>query len=931
MNHQDKFGRSPLHVAAAVDYASMVECILQHGGDIHIKTKGEEQTPVHYAAKNDAVNSLRMLLGHGANIDSRDSKNRTPLQVAAEMNSFKAAKLLVTEGAPVGVYDNLGNSALSLLIEKIPEVALMGLDQLRTTNVIQRREYYFLNYLEGAKLKKEWQETPARSPLEIAVQNERYDVVMHPVMRRLISVKWNFYGKRGAVLDLVFNLIYTILWSIVGVTLPRHGKELYLPLKKNILTITIHGLIVLFTLFEIKRQIAQTVHVRRKLVRWREWRVEQLEQDKQYCHPRWPQERKHLDSEILAVKSIHLVRATDNWIYFDWICLLLILATICTSAMFFKEDVAYWKRVNNHVSVIMLMILWLRMFKYARPFENAGPFVVIFRNVVGDILKWVVLNAIIIIPFTCAFWIEFGRHSETPAEGYTDVSSLLYNIFQMMIVGDYGWQNLVEQNMVMARILCGSFILVAGIITLNLLIALVTNTFERHYENAVANAIMQRAGTILLLQSRMGCRKRKKYFQFIRNQASPQIIQAKYGRFITTSPEDRVTIERVHEDVRRIKMVLDKRFGRRCGKGNKSDLETVYEDLGKVKKSWKELARDVNNLKLQSGKSLQSVASSKGPGDPCETKSTEVTADKNSNNNNNNNSYNNNGNDTNPKRSIAPTQPTKTRKRNQSRRARKAQPSTSEGSESDDVSITAQLSEISFSSRKPRGYSEDVDWSRKKERPSNGNSRRKRDGGKYHEWSPYEHRAEQSLQYYSPVPEFRHLHQRNAPHQPLIHMYVPDPAYSYPSVHQDTPPTTYYPDMSLQRQNLPRESRLQPTQPPPDVFQQRSEIEARRNTQDYFTQVDDFSIQRGYRGRSRSNVSQQVTQRSDQGSQYCDSDVLIGRKRFETKSSEEGAGKQSDDEGSGEKQKASSIEMPQVATAETTGKDEMQSNEDTKL
>ena len=357
-------------------------------------------------------------------------------------------------------------------------------------------------------------------------------------------------------------------------------------------------------------------------------------------------------------------------------------------------------------------------------------------------MKWVVLNAIIIIPFACAFWIEFGRHSENPTDGYTDVSSLLYNIFQMMIVGDYGWAKLVEKNKVMARILCGSFILVAGIITLNLLIALVTNTFERHYENAVANAIMQRAGTILLLQSRMGCRNRKKYFQFIRNRASPQIIQAKYGRFITTSPEDRVTIERVHEDVRRIKMVLDKRFGRRCGKGNKSDLETVCEDLGKVKKSSKELARDVNNLKLLfEGKSFQSVVTSKDPDHLCQTNSTEVTTDKNSNNNNNNsnsnsnnnnnnNSYNNNGNDNNPTHSIVPNQPAKTRKRNRSRRSRKAQPSTSEGSECDDVSITTQLSEISFSSRKPRGYPEDVDWSRKKERPSNGSSRRKQDGGK---------------------------------------------------------------------------------------------------------------------------------------------------------------------------------------------------------
>ena len=81
MNQQDQYGRSPLHVAAAVDYADMVEFLLQNGADIDIETFGEGQTAIHYAAKNDATNSLQMLLGYGANIDARDSKNRTPLQV----------------------------------------------------------------------------------------------------------------------------------------------------------------------------------------------------------------------------------------------------------------------------------------------------------------------------------------------------------------------------------------------------------------------------------------------------------------------------------------------------------------------------------------------------------------------------------------------------------------------------------------------------------------------------------------------------------------------------------------------------------------------------------------------------------------------------------------------------------------------------------
>ena len=174
-------------------------------------------------------------------------------QVSAEMNRSKAAKLLITEGAPAGVYDNLGNSALSLLIEKIPEVALDAMDQFHSVDTINRKEFYFLNYLEGTKLNE--QKTPARTPLEIAVQNERFDIVMHPVIQRLIGVKWNMYGKWGAILDLVINLLYAVLWTILAVTLPQNGQDLYLPPGKNSWRLIIDILLIFFTMLEIRKQV----------------------------------------------------------------------------------------------------------------------------------------------------------------------------------------------------------------------------------------------------------------------------------------------------------------------------------------------------------------------------------------------------------------------------------------------------------------------------------------------------------------------------------------------------------------------------------------------------------------------------------------------------------------------------------------------------
>ena len=169
------------------------------------------------------------------------------------MNRSKAAKLLIAEGAPAGVYDDLGNSALCLLIEKIPEVALDAMDQFHSVDTVNRKEFYFLNYLEGTKLKE--QKTPARTPLEIAVQNERYDIIMHPIMQRLIGVKWQMYGKWGAILDLIINLVYTVLWTVLAVTLPNNGRDLYLPHADTAWRLTIGILLILFTVLEIRKQV----------------------------------------------------------------------------------------------------------------------------------------------------------------------------------------------------------------------------------------------------------------------------------------------------------------------------------------------------------------------------------------------------------------------------------------------------------------------------------------------------------------------------------------------------------------------------------------------------------------------------------------------------------------------------------------------------
>ena len=93
----------------------------------------------------------------------------------------------------------------------------------------------------------------------------------------------------------------------------------------------------------------------------------------------------------------------------------------------------------------------------------------------------------------------------------------------MTVLDNYEFKELEKRDAVMARVLCGTYISICSIIILNLLIALLADTFTRVYENAIENAAMQRAKTILNLEQSLRKSHQKRYYDFIREHCSPEV------------------------------------------------------------------------------------------------------------------------------------------------------------------------------------------------------------------------------------------------------------------------------------------------------------------------------------------------------------------------------------------------------------------------
>ena len=46
---------------------------------------------------------------------------------------------------------------------------------------------------------------------------------------------------------------------------------------------------------------------------WEKWRQEAIEKDLEFCHPRWPEEREYLESELTAVEDLSPKYFSDMW------------------------------------------------------------------------------------------------------------------------------------------------------------------------------------------------------------------------------------------------------------------------------------------------------------------------------------------------------------------------------------------------------------------------------------------------------------------------------------------------------------------------------------------------------------------------------------------------------------------------------------------
>ncbi|KRK01859.1 uncharacterized protein Dyak_GE20026, isoform B [Drosophila yakuba] len=146
--------------------------------------------------------------------------------------------------------------------------------------------------------------------------------------------------------------------------------------------------------------------------------------------------------------------------------------------------------IDDHVTVVIMLTTAPYFLFFCRGFKTVGPFVVmIYRMVMGDLLRFVSIYLVFVMGFSQAFYIIFLTFDNPSSPEDQDAESnpmpspmeSIVAMFLMSLTnfGDYYGAMVSTQHEYEAKILFFLFMVIVSVLLVNMLIAMMGNTYQK--------------------------------------------------------------------------------------------------------------------------------------------------------------------------------------------------------------------------------------------------------------------------------------------------------------------------------------------------------------------------------------------------------------------------------------------------------------------
>uniref|UniRef100_A0A8C9VX27 Transient receptor potential cation channel, subfamily V, member 6 n=1 Tax=Scleropages formosus TaxID=113540 RepID=A0A8C9VX27_SCLFO len=483
-------GETVLHVAVQNDSLEAAIALMDGAPELINETMTSDLfqglSPLHIAVMNQNVNLVRELIDRGAHVDTPRvtglyfQKRRGGLLYYGEhtlsfaccVGNQEIISMLIDAGANIRAQDSLGNTILHILVlQPDKDMACETMEMLLAKDAEAERDIpldLIPNYrgLTLFKLAAKEGNLEARNLLQVT-----------PV-RQLISLKWNLYGKHYFRFLLLVYLLYIVSFTLCCVYRPvKDAPENYTAIISD-----------------------RTIRVQKTL-------------EESYL---MYEDNVRLAGEIISVLGAILILLLEipdilrvgakpyfgqsalggpfHIILITYACLVVMLCVLRLSSL----------PGEMVLMAISLMLGWCNVLYFARGFEKLGPYVIMIqKNILGDLLKFIWLIVIVVFGFASALWMFYMTQEVDSLPPYRSFPITLFTQFELTL----GQVDLpVDHTLTISpvvHVLHCIFSLVSNLLLLNMLTAIMSETHSTVDGVREELWMTQVVATILMLERRL--------------------------------------------------------------------------------------------------------------------------------------------------------------------------------------------------------------------------------------------------------------------------------------------------------------------------------------------------------------------------------------------------------------------------------------------
>mmetsp|Transcript_18173 Transcript_18173/g.61824 ORF Transcript_18173/g.61824 Transcript_18173/m.61824 type:complete len:1064 (+) Transcript_18173:206-3397(+) len=197
----------------------------------------------------------------------------------------------------------------------------------------------------------------------------------------------------------------------------------------------------------------------------------------------------YLVAEILEIKKQKWAYFKDLWNYVDWTNLIIFIIVIALrlGSLVYIESFEFDSVTTEYidflpigfaaiqelnVSAINFFLMYFKIFKYLQHVPRMNSLLVTVSTGFVDLVLFMIIFLLVMWGFAAAFYVSFGAdlfEYSTPGNSFSTLLRIL--------LGDFDYPALVEQNAIMAPALFISFNIIAFFILLNMFLAIICDSY----------------------------------------------------------------------------------------------------------------------------------------------------------------------------------------------------------------------------------------------------------------------------------------------------------------------------------------------------------------------------------------------------------------------------------------------------------------------